>query len=511
MIGRNVFLNVIVTLGASLFLFSCSSEQPVSEKLENQLNRYDEAKTFFIERNYLDDDPISRFRLELFLGNFISDAFSEEELRVVSEQHQKIIKASAANARNISIIDLNEIRYDNMKVSHLCENLPKGGMLHVHPWGLFTKDIARQILSQSNPLIEPEELIDYIENKDPGQFIYGHEKAALLSFPPSTKFNELSADQQAQFVNFFILPSDPQTHDFERFDSIFTFIDLLLGDEGREEKLLFAYKAFLANAAQQNVTYVEFTEYFSPKIENIRQLEKWAEEFLNETGIVVRWNVSFLRFSPAEENAGVMKEWNELLVANPTDVVTGIDILSLERGYPALESAQDMYGYLAGFNANNPDHPFEMTIHAGELGDSRNVRDALLMGASRIGHGVLLRNDPITLEYARRMSLPVEVNLTSNYKLGVHNMYQSPHPFLDYLRLGLQVSLSTDNDAIFETDITQECVAAVSTTDIEYSELKLMSYNAITSSFAHEATKQKLLLNLDEKFNFFEENYISEN
>lgn len=498
---------LIVSFGTLFFLFSCSSEQSTLEKVENQMKRYDEAKIFLIERNYMDDAPVSHLRLEFFLGNLVSDAFSEEELKAVSALHQKIIQANADKAKRISVIDLSEVRQDTTKVLQLCKEIPKGGMLHVHPWGLFTTDIVRQILLKNNPIIEPEKLINYIENKDPGQFIYDREKASLLSFPKVSKFNVLSKEQQEKFIEFFVLPNEPIAHDFERFDSIFTFIDLMLGDEGRENKLLLAYKMFLNNAAQQGVSYVEFTEYFSPKIENIRQLENWAEEFLRETGIIVRWNVSFLRFFPAEENAAIMKEWNELLIKNPTEVITGIDILSLERGFPALEVAQDMYAYLAGFNAKNPDHPLEMTMHAGELGDRRNVRDAILMGTSRIGHGVLLHNDPITLEYARRRSLPIEINLTSNHKLGVHDMYNSPHPFLDFLRLGLQVSLSTDNDAIFSTDIVQECVAAVSTTDIEYSELKTMSYNGINASFSAEPIKQKLLLDLDESFRLFETKY----
>ena len=384
-------------------------------------------------------------------------------------------------------------------------------MLHVHPWGLFSKSVVRKILTETNPLIEPEKFINYIENKDPGQFLYDHEKVILRSLPISNNFLSYSEEQKSQFIEMFILPDQPEFHDFERFDSIFAFVDFLLANENRQEKLLIAYREFLKNAAAQGVSYVEFTEYFSPKLENIALLKEWSALFLKETGIVVRWNISYLRFEPASENAEDMKEWNELLVQNPSVEITGIDLLSKERGYPALEQAQEIYGYLAGYNQQNPDHPLRTTMHAGEMGDVRNVRDALLMGVSRIGHGVLLGRDPVTLEYARRMKLPIEVNISSNHQLGVHNMNESPHPFLDFLRLGLRVSLSTDNDAIFQTNITNECVMAVKTTNIEYSELRQMSYNGLETSFAAPETKRALISQLDEQFIKFEQKYLDVN
>jgi len=70
------------------------------------------------------------------------------------------------------------------------------------------------------------------------------------------------------------------------------------------------------------------------------------------------------------------------------------------------------------------------SIHAGEMdGPDRHVRDTLLLGASRIGHGVNLIKDPETLllmQQTRRVL--VEVNLISNRLLGyVPDL--SAHPF----------------------------------------------------------------------------------
>ncbi len=492
-----------------VLLASCSGQQSTNEKLEAEFDAYDQVKKVIAYENHNNDSSISRIGLEYRLGYLFSSRFSEEDISFIQRKHSNIIDKNRLLAHKNSIFDLNSIRNNESKLADFCRSLPKGGMLHVHPWGLFNRNVVRQLLERYDPVIEPMDLLRYIEEKEPGQYLYGSEIEMLSNLPQSANFSSYSAAEKKQFIEMFILPGNPATHDFERFDSIFAFVDRLLGNEERDKKILLAYSSFLKNAAKQGVSYVEFTEYFSPKIENISKLEKWAKQFLAETGIVVRWNLSFLRFEPARENADVLKDWIELLVKHPTNVITGIDLLSIEKGFPAFEAGQEIYGYLSGYNMENPDHPLEMTIHAGEMGDERNVRDALLMGATRIGHGVLLQYDPVTLEYARRMELPIETNIISNHKLGVHDMNAAPHPFLDYLRLGLRVSLSTDNDAIFETDIANECVAAITTTDIEYSELKHMSYNSVRTSFANDKTKEKLENKLNRQFINFEQKYLS--
>ncbi len=133
----------------------------------------------------------------------------------------------------------------------------------------------------------------------------------------------------------------------------------------------------------------------------------------------------------------------------------------------------------------------------------RNSRDAIIMGVDRLGHGVLLAEDIVTLEYAAKMQQPVEVNLSSNLRLTKISQV-SEHPFLKYLRLGLAVSLSTDDEGIFETDINHECELAVNQTDISYTEVKQLAFNSIQTSFANEKDKSALKIQLIESFSKFE-------
>ncbi|MDG1996756.1 MAG: hypothetical protein P8J14_09695, partial [Emcibacteraceae bacterium] len=120
-----------------------------------------------------------------------------------------------------------------------------------------------------------------------------------------------------------------------------------------------------------------------------------------------------------------------------------------------------------------------------------------------------LEDDIITLEYARNLQVGIEMNINSNHQLSVHDKNAAPHPFLRFLRLGIPVSLSTDNDGIFDTNISKECIAAVSTTDVNYAELQQMSYNSITTSFASPKAKDILTNRLRQSFTLFEQKYLN--
>lgn len=502
--------NMVRTLKFSLGIFllaSCSEHDLANIKLVAHLKKYDQAREIMIDRNYKQDDPISREEWESLFVVDQGDEFTAIEIGLLEENQKLIIEQNRTAAIRRSNIDVNPLRGDPKALAAFCHAVPKGGMLHVHPYGLFTREIILQILTKYNPVIEPEYFVTTVQNQ--GQVLYDYEIEALRSLPVSSPFLSLSAAEKSLFVDFFFLPSDPVSHDFTRFDAIFAFVIWMVEDEFLDEKMELLYLDFLHRAAGHGVSYIEFTNGFPPSIESIEKLTNWSNKFFDETGIVVRWNLGQLRFLPATNNAEMIKAWNALLVEHPTDAIVGTDLYASERGNPALEKAQDAYGYLSGYNDYNPDHPLEMTMHAGEIGDPRNVRDALLMGVSRIGHGVLLKDDLVTLEYARNLRIGIEMNINSNHQLNVHDKLTQPHPFLRFLRLGIPVSLSTDNDGIFNTNISKECIAAVSTTDVSYAELQAMSYNSISTSFASPKTKDILTNRLRQRFTLFEQKYLN--
>lgn len=505
---NKIRLSLITVFCGCFLLISCSEQDLANIKLAAHLKKYDQAKELLSERNFNQNNPISREEWEALFVVDESDQFSEIEIGLLEENQRLIIEQSRQAALRNSAIDLNPLRSDSASLAEFCYGVPKGGMLHVHPYGLFTRDIISEILKEYNPLIEPEYFITTVKNQ--GQVLYDHEIEALRSLPASAPFLSLSEADQSLFMDYFFLPTDPVSHDFTRFDAIFAFVIWLVEDEFLDQKMERLYLDFLSRAASHGISYIEFTNGFPPSLESIEKLDNWSEKFFNQTGIVVRWNLGQLRFLPGEMNADMITQWNELLVENPSYSIVGTDLYAIERGNPALEKAQNAYGYLNGYNRETPDHPLSMTMHAGEMGDWRNVRDAMLMGVSRVGHGVLLRDDLVTLEYARNTGLAIEMNINSNHQLSIHDKNAAPHPFLEFLRLGLGVSLSTDNDGIFDTNISKECIAAVSTTDVSYAELQAMSYNSISTSFASPRVKDILTNRLRQSFTLFEQGYLNQ-
>jgi adenosine deaminase len=135
-----------------------------------------------------------------------------------------------------------------------------------------------------------------------------------------------------------------------------------------------------------------------------------------------------------------------------------------------------------------------IALHAGEIAMglvkpedlSFHIRESVERGhAERIGHGVdvMLEKDPIGLmkEMAVR-NVMVEINLTSNDQiLGVSG---DDHPLPAYMKYGVPVAISTDDEGVARSDMTHEYLRAVQAYRLPYSELKRMARISLEHSFA---------------------------
>ena len=100
--------------------------------------------------------------------------------------------------------------------------------------------------------------------------------------------------------------------------------------------------------------------------------------------------------------------------------------------------------------------------HAGEVAGHASVRAALeLLGADRIRHGFRAAEDSgLVQELADRRTV-IDVCPISNLRTGaIHALDQHPLPVLH--ERGVRCSLSTDDPAMFDTDLTREYDNAVS-------------------------------------------------
>lgn len=95
------------------------------------------------------------------------------------------------------------------------------------------------------------------------------------------------------------------------------------------------------------------------------------------------------------------------------------------------------------------------TIHSGETGNVENVRTAIEYGASRIGHGLALIQDPDLMQEVARRGIGIEMCPTSNLQTHVAPSLAA-YPLDRFLDAGILVTLNTDNRTVSQTTMTQE-------------------------------------------------------
>jgi adenosine deaminase len=96
----------------------------------------------------------------------------------------------------------------------------------------------------------------------------------------------------------------------------------------------------------------------------------------------------------------------------------------------------------------------------------------------------------------------VEICLTSNDQiLGVRG---AAHPLAAYLKHGVPVSLSTDDEGVSRSDMPREFLKAAVDQRLGYLELKAMARASIQYAFVEAAEKARLQKALDAAFNAFE-------
>lgn len=94
--------------------------------------------------------------------------------------------------------------------------------------------------------------------------------------------------------------------------------------------------------------------------------------------------------------------------------------------------------------------------HAGEFLGPHSVRAAIEhLGADRIGHGVRAIEDPRLVDELVRRGIPLEVCPSSNVALGVFADLAA-HPLPRLLTSGVEVSIATDDPALFGVDLVDE-------------------------------------------------------
>ncbi|MBI2812905.1 MAG: adenosine deaminase [Opitutae bacterium] len=219
------------------------------------------------------------------------------------------------------------------------------------------------------------------------------------------------------------------------------------------------------------------------------------------TGVTLRLQLAVLRFLPDAEQS---LEEDYAFVAANRDLFVGLNLVGIEdngRGYPRR--------FLEKFREMRRRYPaLALSIHAGERdGPDTHIRDTLLLGASRIGHGVNILKDPDTYLLMRGGRWLVECNLISN-RLLEYVPDLSKHHFPELLRTGVPVCLNTDDRGMWDSNLTDEYYTAVTTYNLSWDEIVQIGRNSLTHSFAQPDVKAKLLADYERAVVEFEKEYL---
>ncbi len=206
-------------------------------------------------------------------------------------------------------------------------------------------------------------------------------------------------------------------------------------------------------------------------------------------GVTVRYLYQVLRGLPREAVFAQILLGFELASSDPRFV--GLNLVMPEDWYVPIH---DFNLHMAMMDYMHGVYPkVHITLHAGELAAGLvkpddltfHIRASVERGhAERIGHGVsiMLEKDPIGLmkEMAERNVL-VEINLTSNDE--ILDISGDDHPLPIYIKYGVPVALSTDDEGVARSDMTHEYLRALENYHFSYIEMKRMTRQSLEHSF----------------------------
>jgi aminodeoxyfutalosine deaminase len=141
-----------------------------------------------------------------------------------------------------------------------------------------------------------------------------------------------------------------------------------------------------------------------------------------------------------------------------------------------------------------------LVCHAGEVGGPELVRESIdFLGAERVGHGIAAMRDPALAEFLAARRFPLEICPSSNVctgalakQTGKPNASLQDHPLAKFVKQGLTVTLSTDDPAMFHTDLLTEYSVAASL-GLSSQQLVQLAEQSISASFLPPEDKRRML------------------
>jgi len=207
-------------------------------------------------------------------------------------------------------------------------------------------------------------------------------------------------------------------------------------------------------------------------------LNGWAagrKAFGLEGGIIV----TALRDMPPAQNLSLAQVAGRFV----SEGVIGFDLAGDEAGHPPILH-EDAFRMARALGLN-------LTIHAGEAAGPESVRQAISMGALRLGHGVRAQEDAEVLATIRERGVQLDMAPTSNAQTKAVRRLEE-HPLRRFYESGIKVTISTDSPTVSAVTMSQEFQTAVRVLGCSRSQVWAMNLQALDGGFADELTRARL-------------------
>jgi adenosine deaminase len=278
--------------------------------------------------------------------------------------------------------------------------------------------------------------------------------------------------------------------DFLEFIGAFKWVSSLLREP---EDFALALRDLGEQLLAQNVVYAEITlsvgvmllRYQSPE-RNLETIVAAAESFRSR-GLQLNFVFDAVRQFGADAAMKVVEAAERC--ASKSIVAFGIG--GNELSIPASEF-RPVYEKAAGIGLHK-------LMHAGEIGGPEEIREAVeLLGVERIGHGIAAARDPALMDLLAERGIPLEICPRSNIRtgalakqLGLSAAKIEQHPLPQLFRHGIPVVLSSDDPAMFHTNLESEYENALRM-GLEQAELKRIAQMSFEYAFVNDTDKVAL-------------------
>lgn len=407
-----------------------------------------------------------------------------------------------------------KIKNNPQKLSEFLKKMPKGGDLHNHHGGASYAENMMRYAKDDNLCIEPnnfnadtnpqcpfpnllKNINDYpdlyntvINQWSMRDFQAGKESGHDHFFATFGKYSPILVKHSAEILTEIVNRAGKQNA---------IYLELMVTPDNNASGMLGKHIGWDPNLKKLRNQLLQ--NGLKPIIKNISTAIDADEAWLKKTlycgtasaqagcNVKVRYLYQIFREQPPAQVFAQLLAGFEM--ASQDSRFVGINMVQPEDGKISMQDYK-LHMHMVEFLHELYPH-VHISLHAGELvpglvsdaGLRFHIHDAVLTAhAKRIGHGVDIEHeDHFTelLKYMSKQGILVEINLISN--AAILNVKGKNHPLLMYIHAAVPVALSTDDEGVLRTDLTQQYLTAVQSFHFSYPILKILARNSIAYSF----------------------------